>query len=231
MSDDATDGHEGSTAGDATPSDEEAETAGDGARSDDADTPLGGLADRRQARREEQESTETDPFAALDRETAAEGDPATDSAPAASGDAFEQMDVEPVDSEDVWADLLDDETDEAAAADGPAAQAATADAAERDAAAGGATGGASASTAVTADAAPAEAETAADAAGTGPEADHRAEHVIPKADYCQRCVYFSDPPDVACGHEGTDIVSVEDFEHFRVRGCPVVENEFEPDDR
>ncbi|MFB6303899.1 MAG: hypothetical protein ABEH47_01935 [Haloferacaceae archaeon] len=49
------------------------------------------------------------------------------------------------------------------------------------------------------------------------------EHVVQKTAYCQRCRFFSDPPDVRCTHEGTSIVEVVDSERFRVRGCPMVE--------
>lgn len=49
------------------------------------------------------------------------------------------------------------------------------------------------------------------------------EHVVKKTAYCQRCRFFSDPPEVQCGHEGTDIVEVVDSDRFRVRGCPMVE--------
>lgn len=50
-----------------------------------------------------------------------------------------------------------------------------------------------------------------------------AEHVIDKREYCQRCEFFSEPPTVACTHEGTEIVELADNEHFRVRNCPKVE--------
>lgn len=49
------------------------------------------------------------------------------------------------------------------------------------------------------------------------------EHVVAKGDYCQKCPYLHDPPELACTHEGTEIVAVEDSEHFRVRNCPVVD--------
>jgi len=49
------------------------------------------------------------------------------------------------------------------------------------------------------------------------------EHLVPKAEYCERCPHFADPPEVACDHEGTTIVAVEDADRFRVRGCPMVE--------
>lgn len=198
-------------------------TAGDEAAHSDREAPLGDLAARRRARREERESADpdaADAFSALGREAAAgDHDPASDAdAGAVSDDAFEQMDVEPVDSEDVWAALLDEETAET---ETPLAGAEAVEAADHDTAVEGATSGVSTET--TAE--------GVDTADAGPAVDPRPEHVVPKADYCQRCAYFSDPPDVACGHEGTDIVSVEDFDHFRVRGCPVVENEFDPDDR
>lgn len=49
------------------------------------------------------------------------------------------------------------------------------------------------------------------------------EHVINKREYCQRCEFFNDPPDVACTNAGTDILELVDNEHFRVRNCPKVE--------
>jgi len=55
-----------------------------------------------------------------------------------------------------------------------------------------------------------------------PEPD---EHVVPKRDFCQRCPHFSSPPETACTHGGTTIVEVVDPDHFRVRNCPVVEDE------
>jgi len=48
------------------------------------------------------------------------------------------------------------------------------------------------------------------------------EAVVDKRQYCQQCPYFSDPPDVACSHEGTSIVEVLIDGQFRLRGCPVV---------
>ncbi|RLM57210.1 hypothetical protein DVK02_05350 [Halobellus sp. Atlit-31R] len=49
------------------------------------------------------------------------------------------------------------------------------------------------------------------------------EHVVSKAEYCQKCPYLDDPPALACTHEGTEIVTVVDSDHFRVRGCPMVD--------
>lgn len=60
------------------------------------------------------------------------------------------------------------------------------------------------------------------------ETDSRPEHVVNKREYCQRCRYLSDPPDLSCGHEGTDIVEAVDADRFRVRGCPMVTDEGAP---
>lgn len=48
------------------------------------------------------------------------------------------------------------------------------------------------------------------------------EHVIEKREYCQRCEYFTEPPDVSCTNEGTEILEMTDNDHFRVRDCPKV---------
>jgi len=50
----------------------------------------------------------------------------------------------------------------------------------------------------------------------------RPDHVVDKGSYCQRCRFFSAPPDVRCTHDGTEVVEVVDSERFRVRGCPMV---------
>ncbi|PSP66986.1 hypothetical protein BRC85_07850 [Halobacteriales archaeon QS_1_69_70] len=46
--------------------------------------------------------------------------------------------------------------------------------------------------------------------------------VVPKSKYCQRCEYFTEPPDVSCSHAGTTIAEVVDTDSFRVQNCPVV---------
>ena len=51
------------------------------------------------------------------------------------------------------------------------------------------------------------------------------ERVIDKRSYCQQCPHFSEPPETACTHEGTDIVESVDFSRFRVRNCPMVDAE------
>ena len=42
---------------------------------------------------------------------------------------------------------------------------------------------------------------------------------------CHGCPYLGDPPELHCTHEGTEILAVEDTEHFRVADCPVVAEE------
>lgn len=46
--------------------------------------------------------------------------------------------------------------------------------------------------------------------------------VVPKANFCEQCEHFADPPRVACTREGTEIRELVDREHFRVVNCPVV---------
>lgn len=45
---------------------------------------------------------------------------------------------------------------------------------------------------------------------------------VAKQSYCEQCEFFSDPPDIACTHEGTEIVEFLDMETVRVVDCPVV---------
>jgi len=47
---------------------------------------------------------------------------------------------------------------------------------------------------------------------------------IPK-DTCHSCPHFGEPPELACTHEGTDILAMPDSEHFRVADCPMVVDE------
>jgi len=47
---------------------------------------------------------------------------------------------------------------------------------------------------------------------------------IPKQT-CHGCPHFGDPPELACTHEGTDILAMPDSEHFRVADCPMVVDE------
>lgn len=60
--------------------------------------------------------------------------------------------------------------------------------------------------------------------GSGSANDHheRTFADVSKHSYCEQCRYFSSPPDVACTHEGTDIVEFLDMETVRVVDCPIV---------
>jgi hypothetical protein len=45
---------------------------------------------------------------------------------------------------------------------------------------------------------------------------------VSKHRYCEQCEFFSDPPDVHCSHEGTEILEFLDQTTVRVVDCPVV---------
>jgi hypothetical protein len=49
-----------------------------------------------------------------------------------------------------------------------------------------------------------------------------ADAVVPKDQYCKRCEFFSEPPDVACTRPGTEIEELVGIDEFRVTNCPVV---------
>jgi hypothetical protein len=49
-----------------------------------------------------------------------------------------------------------------------------------------------------------------------------ADHLVSKAEFCQKCPYLTDPPDLGCERDGSEIVDVPDADHFRVRNCPMV---------
>jgi len=46
---------------------------------------------------------------------------------------------------------------------------------------------------------------------------------VSKHTYCENCEWFSEPPEVSCTHEGTEIVEFPDMETVRLLNCPVVE--------
>ena len=121
--------------------------------------------------------------------------PAGDEADVDLDDAFERMDVGGVAEEDVWESLDDD----AAGGDGPV----------------GEFGGAG----------PETSRTDAGLGGRFGDARGGVEHVVSKRTYCQQCPHFSAPPEVACEHEGTTIVEAVGFDEFRVRDCPMVEDD------
>jgi len=45
---------------------------------------------------------------------------------------------------------------------------------------------------------------------------------VSKRRYCERCEYFSPPPDVSCTHEGTEILGFPGRETVRMVDCPIV---------
>lgn len=48
-------------------------------------------------------------------------------------------------------------------------------------------------------------------------------YVVSKRNFCERCRFFSEPPDVHCTHEGTEIHEFVDMDHVRLHACPIVE--------
>lgn len=72
----------------------------------------------------------------------------------------------------------------------------------------------------------------AESRGSVGSARQRTYAEVSKHSYCEQCEYFSPPPNVSCGHEGTDIVEFLDMETVRVVDCPVVteREELEKDD-
>lgn len=45
---------------------------------------------------------------------------------------------------------------------------------------------------------------------------------VSKHEYCERCRFFSGPPEINCTHDGTEIVDFGDMETVRVSNCPIV---------
>ncbi|SFR55043.1 hypothetical protein [Halogeometricum limi] len=58
----------------------------------------------------------------------------------------------------------------------------------------------------------------------GEDSRGNVDHVVSKRAFCQQCPHFTDPPELACGHDRTSIVEVVDADHFRVRNCPMVDD-------
>ncbi|SFK74704.1 hypothetical protein SAMN04487950_0891 [Halogranum rubrum] len=124
---------------------------------------------------------------------------------------FEQVDVDSVDRERLWEDLLTDsadDDDDAVASVGQVERTGRAETAQN-----------------------ADAETTRSADAETPSMVEEVEspsdvteHVVPKREYCQRCPHFSAPPDATCTHDGTDIVEVVSVGEFRVRNCPMVDD-------
>ncbi|ACM57619.1 hypothetical protein [Halorubrum lacusprofundi] len=125
--------------------------------------------------------------------------PATGETDAALDEAFERMDVGDLTEEDIWKSLDED--------------------AEGGFGSVGEFGGAVSETNTTG-------SDPGGRVGAGERfADAGVERVISKRTYCQQCPHFSAPPAVACGHEGTTIVESVGFDEFRVRNCPMVDDD------
>lgn len=45
---------------------------------------------------------------------------------------------------------------------------------------------------------------------------------VSKHDYCERCEFFSGPPEIHCTNEGTEILEFTDMNTVRVANCPIV---------
>lgn len=45
---------------------------------------------------------------------------------------------------------------------------------------------------------------------------------VSKHSYCERCEFFTGPPEVGCTHEGTEILEFLDMDKVRVVDCPIV---------
>lgn len=54
------------------------------------------------------------------------------------------------------------------------------------------------------------------------EFDGRVYYEVSKHRFCERCEYFSGPPEASCTFEGADIVEFVDMETVRLVNCPVV---------
>lgn len=133
-------------------------------------------------RRGDEATASTDPFEGSSKEPAdpfdgSSEEPADpfgephgpDEDPFEEGGVFEEMEVDDLDPDEVWAQLTDAE--------------------ER---------------------------------GSVSELQERIYAEVSKHRYCEQCEFFSQPPDVHCSHEGTEILEFTDMEEVRVVDCPVV---------
>lgn len=62
----------------------------------------------------------------------------------------------------------------------------------------------------------------AQARGSVRDAGERDYAEVSKHRYCERCEHFTNPPEVGCTNEGTEILEFVDAETVRVVDCPVV---------
>ena len=56
----------------------------------------------------------------------------------------------------------------------------------------------------------------------GADAATSGETVVRKRAYCEQCEYFSEPPEVSCSHQGTEIHELPDRTNLLVSNCPIV---------
>ena len=64
--------------------------------------------------------------------------------------------------------------------------------------------------------------TSAQSRGSVGDVQDRTYAEVSKHSYCEQCEHFSEPPEIHCTHEGTEIVEFLDMETVRVVDCPVV---------
>ena len=64
--------------------------------------------------------------------------------------------------------------------------------------------------------------TSAEARGSVTTEAERAYAEVSKHSYCEQCKYFSEPPEIDCSNEGTEIVEFLDMDTVRVVDCPIV---------
>jgi len=64
--------------------------------------------------------------------------------------------------------------------------------------------------------------TAVKARGSVTETGERTYAEVSKHSYCEHCEWFTEPPEVRCTHEGTEILEFLDMETVRLVDCPVV---------
>jgi len=60
--------------------------------------------------------------------------------------------------------------------------------------------------------------------------EEREERVVDTGTFCERCEYFSSPPEVHCTHDGTEIGELVEVGKFRVFDCPKVDEEEQLED-
>ncbi|PSP27100.1 hypothetical protein BRC65_07980 [Halobacteriales archaeon QH_2_65_14] len=70
----------------------------------------------------------------------------------------------------------------------------------------------------------------AESRGSVGDAQERTYADVSKHSFCEGCEHFTDPPEVRCTHEGTEIIEFLDMETVRVVDCPIVAERRELED-